>query len=156
MGSKIFSNFKFTNKVISIILLSIFLILLIYTYNMDWSQKTARDGITAGFFPKAILILSMIFCIGMAVNTYSNEVPESLEEFDFKNLIYVVISLFICWGYFLLLLELGFFISSFLFLSLSIYFLGPGSWKVSLITTLIIIVFVYTFFSLIQVPSNIF
>lgn len=52
MGSKIFSNFKFTNKVISIILLSIFLILLIYTYNMDWSQKTARDGITAGFFQK--------------------------------------------------------------------------------------------------------
>lgn len=81
---------------------------------------------------------------------------KSLEEFDFKNLFYVIISLFICWGYFLLLLEMGFFISSFLFLFLSIYFLGPGSWKVSIITTLIIIVIVYTFFILIQVPSDIF
>ena len=56
MGSKFFKNIKITNRVISIILLSIFLVLLLYTYNMDWSQKTARDGITAGFFPKAILI----------------------------------------------------------------------------------------------------
>jgi len=123
---------------------------------MDWSQKTARDGITAGFFPKAILILAIILCIGMAVNIYSNEVPKSLENFDFKNLIYVIISLFICWGYFLLLLEVGFFISSFLFLSLTIYFLGPGSWKISIVTTLIIVFFVYTFFILIQVPSDIF
>jgi hypothetical protein len=42
---------------------------------MEWSQKAARDGITAGFFPKAILILAMFFCVGMAVNAYSNEVP---------------------------------------------------------------------------------
>lgn len=156
MESKLFSNFKFTNKRISMILLSIFFTLLIYTYNMDWSQKAARDGITAGFFPKAALILAILFCIGMALNTYKNEVPEKLKSFDFKNLFYVIISLFICWGYFLLLLRLGFLISSLVFLFLSIYFLGNRSWKVSIITSVIIIAVVYIFFNLIQVQTNIF
>lgn len=156
MITKWIKNIEFNNRTISIILLIIFSLLLIYTYNTEWSTKVARDDISAGFFPKAILILVIILCLGMALNKQSKEVPGKLDEFQFKNLIFVILSLFVSWIYFLILLEIGFIISSSLFLFLTTYFLGPRSFKISIVTTIIMIVFVYSFFTIIQVPTNIF
>ena len=156
MITKWIKNIEFNNRTISIILLIIFSLLLIYTYNTEWSTKVARDDISAGFFPKAILILVIILCLGMALNKQSKEVPGKLDEFQFKNLIFVILSLFVSWIYFLILLEIGFIISSSLFLFVTTYFLGPRSFKISIITTIIMIVFVYSFFTIIQVPTNIF
>ncbi len=156
MSAKWFKNIEFNNRTISIILLILFTLLLIYTYNTEWSTKVARDDISAGFFPKAILILAIIFCLGMALNKQSREIPNKLADFKFKNLIFVVLSLLVSWIYFIILLEVGFIISSSLFLFLTTYFLGPRSFKISIVTTIIMIVFVYSFFTIIQVPTNIF
>lgn len=151
-----FNKFVISDRVVSIILLFILLLLLIYTYNSDWSDRVGRDNVSAGFFPKAVLIMSIFFCLGIYFSKYSSEVPEKLKNFDSRTLIISVSTLFLCWVYFKLILKFGFIIPSFIFLYLTIYYLGPKSWKISLTTSIIIIFFIYTFFTLLQVPTEIF
>ena len=141
----------FSNRVISSICFFIFLFILIYIYNTDWHDHIARDKLSVGFFPKGTLFLAIFFCVGMFFNKQGKNVPKLLKDFDHKILMVCLFGLIICWLYFIVLLMLGFILTTFLFTSLTTYFLGPKSWKSSIITSIIITFSTYGFFSLLQV-----
>ena len=146
----------FTNRVIGGICTAVFLLLLIYIYNAEWSERIARDNISAGLFPKWTLFSAILFSIGMIFNKHRKDVPIQLKDFNHKTLIISLLGLFICGLYFFALLYLGFIIATFLFTALSTFFLGPKSWKTSILLALIITFLTYGFFYLLQVdlPSG--
>jgi len=141
----------FSNRVIGLICISVFLFLLIYIYKAEWSEHVARDKISVGLFPKWTLFLAIFFSVGMIFNKYREDVPVLLQDFNYKTLIISLLGLFFCWLYFFVLTYLGFIVTTFFFTALATFFLGPKSWKTSLVLALIITFFTYGFFYLLQV-----
>lgn len=140
-----------TNRGLGCLLTFFFVLFLIYLLLSSWVHIKLPDGFALGFFPVSGIFLLTLCSILMIFDSHRNETPTSLEEITLKSIMTVILVVTLCLTYFLLISQLGFLITNFVSLSLSIYLLGIKSWRKSIFTAIIVTVAVYFIFSLLDV-----
>lgn len=151
-------KFAISNRVIGIIFIIIFLSLLFYVQTTEWGARTARDNIKLSFIPSLALTFCLLVSIGMILSPSSHEVPEKLINYSSVYLITIFVTIIAIFIYFYLMQQLGFIVSSIIFLGLGNYILGLKDKKIALIIALAFTLVIFSVFTIlgVQVPSGVF
>ena len=144
---KDFRSWVTTNRGIGIIFCIILVAFLIYLQLTPWVHHKVRDGFSLGFFPVLAVVLLIIFSALLIVDSRRNEVIDELKTFSFKSFLGGLVILIATGCYFAIMQEVGFLITTPIYLTIFIYLLGLKSWRTCVVSALIMTVTVYAAFS---------
>ena len=135
-----------SNQGIGAMMTLLFSALLIYIQMSPWAHRKLRDGFTLGFFPAAAVILLLIFSLVLIFDSRRKQIPDRLENLNFKYFSFTVLSVIFWFLYFKAMLAIGFLITTPFFLLLNIYALGIKSLRSLLTASFLITGIVYAIF----------
>ncbi len=135
-----------SNQGVGVILTSVFVALLVYIHLTPWAHRKLRDGFLLGFFPAVAVVLSIIFSLILIFDSRRKEVLPDLETLTFKSLLSAVLAVVVSWVYFAAMREIGFLITTPLFLLIAMYALGSKSWRNTVLAAAFMTVIVYGIF----------
>ena len=135
-----------SNQGIGAMMTLLFTALLIYIQMSPWAHRKLRDGFTLGFFPAAAVILLLIFSLVLIFDSRRKQIPDRLENLNFKYFSFTVLAVIFWFLYFKAMLAIGFLITTPFFLLLNIYALGIKSLRSLLTASFLITGIVYAIF----------
>ena len=135
-----------SNQGIGVMMTLLFSALLIYIQLSPWAHRKLRDGFTLGFFPAAAVILLLIFSLVLIFDSRRKQIPDRLENLNFKYFSFTVLAVIFWFLYFKAMLAIGFLITTPFFLLLNIYALGIKSLRSLLTASFLITGIVYAIF----------
>ncbi len=143
-----------SNQGIGAMMTLLFTALLIYIQMSPWAHRKLRDGFALGFFPAMAVVLLLIFSLFLIFDSRRKQIPDRLENLNFKYFLFTVLAVIFSFLYFKAMLAIGFLITTPFFLLLSMYALGIKSLRSLLTTSILITVIVYAIFRImgIQLP----
>jgi putative tricarboxylic transport membrane protein len=127
-----------------------------------YAERYVGIGVNAygpNFFPQALSILLFIASVSLIIQALKGNALKSLEAINKNGLIRATVTLFIAIGYLFLMQYLGFYISTAIFLFVTMKYLGVKSNLTSTIVSVTVASIVFGIFRLflkIPLPEGIF
>jgi uncharacterized membrane protein len=145
------------NRGIGFILALVFIALAIYLQFRPWTHRKLSDGFYLGFFPMVALGLMILFSLILIFDSRRQEAPPGLRTLTFKSFLGAVLAGIACLVYFTVMKQVGFLITTPVFLLFAIYLLGIKSWRTVMMLAVAITAIVYGIFTVmgIELPQGI-
>lgn len=137
---------KITNRKIGLTFSILSIILFYHIYNSSWAWRKSLDNVSIGFFPLIVTLLLFLLSLVLAFDRQSLMVAKKLETLTITLPLVGFINGIILLVYFYVLRLIGFSLSTVVFLSLAIYYLGLRSPFKSLLASLVIMLITYFIF----------
>lgn len=144
------------NRGIGVIMTLMFTGLFTYIQLTPWAHRRLRDKFTLGFFPTLAVALLILFSLILIFDNRRREIPPGLEKLTVTGFLGAVLAVVLSCGYFALMLEIGFLITTPVFLLFAMYALGLKPWRNIIIAALFLTAIVYAIFTLmgIELPPG--
>ena len=152
-----FGRWRSSNRGVGSVLLLTSAALLIYLFLSPWTYIELTGGFRLGFFPALYALLLFALSFFLIFDSHRNEVPADLKSFTFKRFLIVLLTLGVCFLYFLGMVRIGFLIVTPFFMFLGVYALGLRSWRKCIIWAVAIAAIIYSAFSIlgIELPPGV-
>jgi hypothetical protein len=138
-----------SNQGVGVVLLSILALLTAYLVSSNWVYLRVRDGFYLGFFPLSAVAIMAATAVGMALDRNRRKTTQTMRSSDWRTWTVPWILTVALLGYFWLMTEVGFVISTPVVLAPTIYFLGARPARSAVVASLLITVCVYVAFRVI-------
>lgn len=136
-----------SNQAIGLYIAVIMAGLIAYIWMSPWAHREMRDGFLLGFFPLLGAGFVLFWALVTMADPLRNEVEADMETFSFVDILYVLFMLIGIGVYFRVMREVGFVLTTPVFLFVYMFWFGLRPVRTALILAVAIPVVTYLIFS---------